>query len=249
MYKISTERRFHELSYQFFRVCHGRCYRVHSQKMDWQALSRDKIKKVAVLQYSDLFWCGRGDSNLWPLESESNALSSWATTAHLWKSSLGRDSSYKIVKIGLVVNSWSVYREPPGNVPAFSRYAEQFLAGCLTCHSCRRTTTEWYRLTMKREFCWFCTFAAKTGKSPLLVVTTGFSDILWCCLHSSGQMVVKMQINSVRTYGKNTFNKFQKGSFNSILNIFHRRQLLFQFPGKVTRNLIFAHADRLWYVF
>lgn len=138
MYKISTERRFHELSYQFFRVCHGRCYRVHSQKMDWQALSRDKIKKVAVLQYSDLFWCGRGDSNLWPLESESNALSSWATTAHLWKSSLGRDSSYKIVKIGLVVNSWSVYREPPGNVPAFSRYAEQFLAGCLTCHSCRR---------------------------------------------------------------------------------------------------------------
>lgn len=138
MYKISTERRFHELSYQFFRVCHGRCYRVHSQKMDWQALSRDKIKKVAVLQYSDLFWCGRGDSNLWPLESESNALSSWATTAHLWKSSLGRDSSYKIVKIGLVVNSWSVYREPPGDVPAFSRYAEQFLASCLTCHSCRR---------------------------------------------------------------------------------------------------------------
>ena len=95
----------------------------------------------------------------------------------------------------------------------------------------RRTTTGWYRLTMKREFCWFCTFAAKTGKSPLLVVTTGFSDILWCYLHSSGQMVVKMQINSVRTYGKNTFNKFQKGSFNSILNILHRRQLLFQFPG------------------
>ncbi|WP_370755432.1 hypothetical protein [Gemmiger formicilis] len=60
-------------------------------------------------------------------------------------------------------------------------------------------------------------------------------------LHSSGQMVVKMQINSVRTYGKNTFNKFQKGSFNSILNIFHRRQLLFQFPGKVTRNLISGH--------
>ena len=95
----------------------------------------------------------------------------------------------------------------------------------------RRTTTGWYRLTMKREFCWFCTAAPKTGKSPLLVVTTGFSDILWCYLHSSGQMVVKMQINSVRTYGKNTFNKFQKGSFNSILNILHRRQLLFQFPG------------------
>lgn len=155
MYKISTERRFHELSYQFFRVCHGRCYRVHSQKMDWQALSRDKIKKVAVLQYSDLFWCGRGDSNLWPLESESNALSSWATTAHLWKSSLGRDSSYKIVKIGLVVNSWSVYREPPGNVPAFSRYAEQFLAGCLTCHSCRRSVLYpaelWSHILRKRH--------------------------------------------------------------------------------------------------
>ena len=70
--------------------------------------------------------------------SESNALSSWATTAHLWKSSLGRDSSYKIVKIVLVVNSWSVYRESPGDVPAFSRYAEQFLVDCLTCHSCRR---------------------------------------------------------------------------------------------------------------
>lgn len=23
------------------------------------------------MQYSDLFWCGRGDSNLWPLESEN----------------------------------------------------------------------------------------------------------------------------------------------------------------------------------
>ena len=53
-----------------------------------------------------------------------------------------------------------------------------------------------------------------------------------------------MQINSVRTYGKNTFNKFQKGSFNSILNIFHRRQLLFQFPGKVTRNLISGIEDK-----
>ncbi|MDR3915861.1 MULTISPECIES: hypothetical protein [Gemmiger] len=31
---------------------------------------------------------------------------------------------------------------------------------------------------MKREFYWLCTFSAKTGKSPLLVVTTGFSDIL-----------------------------------------------------------------------
>ena len=41
----------------------------------------------------------------------------------------------------------------------------------------RRTTTGWYRLTMKREFCWLCTFAVKTRKSPLLVVTTGFSSI------------------------------------------------------------------------
>lgn len=166
MYKISTERRFHELSYQFFRVCHGRCYRVHSQKMDWQALSRDKIKKVAVLQYSDLFWCGRGDSNLWPLESESNALSSWATTAHLWKSSLGRDSSYKIVKIGLVVNSWSVYREPPGNVPAFSRYAEQFLAGCLTCHSCRRPVlypAELWSHILRKRHAWHVPEGEKTS--------------------------------------------------------------------------------------
>ena len=44
----------------------------------------------------------------------------------------------------------------------------------------RRTTTGQYRQTLYREFCWFCTFAAKTGKSPLLVVTTGFSGILWC---------------------------------------------------------------------
>ena len=44
------------------------------------------------------------------------------------------------MKIGLVVNSWSVYREPPGDVPVFSRYAEQFLADCLTCHSCRSRT-------------------------------------------------------------------------------------------------------------
>ena len=42
----------------------------------------------------------------------------------------------------------------------------------------RRTTTGRYRLTMKREFCWFCTVAAKTGKSPLSVITIGFSDIL-----------------------------------------------------------------------
>ena len=42
----------------------------------------------------------------------------------------------------------------------------------------RRTTTGRYRPSMKRKFCWFCTAASKTGKSPLLVVTTGFFDIL-----------------------------------------------------------------------
>ena len=42
----------------------------------------------------------------------------------------------------------------------------------------RRTTTGRYRLTMKREICWFCTAAPKTGKSLLLVVTTGFFGIL-----------------------------------------------------------------------
>ena len=45
----------------------------------------------------------------------------------------------------------------------------------------RRTTTWRYRPTLKREFCWFCTFTAKTRKSPLVVVTTGFSGILWSC--------------------------------------------------------------------
>ena len=44
----------------------------------------------------------------------------------------------------------------------------------------RRTTTWQYGPTLRREFCWFCTFAAKTRKSPLLVVTTGFFGILWC---------------------------------------------------------------------
>ena len=44
----------------------------------------------------------------------------------------------------------------------------------------RRTTTGWYRLTMKRELYWFCTFAAKTGKSLLSVIATGFSGISWC---------------------------------------------------------------------
>ena len=42
----------------------------------------------------------------------------------------------------------------------------------------RRTTTRRYRPTLKREFCWFCTAAPETRKSPLVVVTTGFSSAL-----------------------------------------------------------------------
>ena len=42
----------------------------------------------------------------------------------------------------------------------------------------RRTTTGRYRLALERKLCWFCTVASKTRKSPLLVVTIGFSDIL-----------------------------------------------------------------------
>ena len=42
----------------------------------------------------------------------------------------------------------------------------------------RRTTTRQYRQTVKREICWFCTADTKIEKSPLLVVTTGFSGIL-----------------------------------------------------------------------
>ncbi|WP_187116024.1 hypothetical protein [Gemmiger formicilis] len=49
---------------------------------------------------------------------------------------------------------------------------------------------------MKREFCWFCTFAAKTGKSPLLVVTTGFSDI------AQGYCTVVVKWWSKSKYGK-----------------------------------------------
>ena len=44
----------------------------------------------------------------------------------------------------------------------------------------RRTTTGRYRPMLKREFCWFCTVAPRTIKSPLLVVTTGFFGILQC---------------------------------------------------------------------
>ena len=44
----------------------------------------------------------------------------------------------------------------------------------------RRTTTGQYRPTLKRKFCWFCPTAPKTGKSPLVVVTTGFFGVLWC---------------------------------------------------------------------
>ena len=42
----------------------------------------------------------------------------------------------------------------------------------------RRTTTGRYRLALERKLCWFCTVASKTRKSPLLVVTIGFFDIL-----------------------------------------------------------------------
>ena len=42
----------------------------------------------------------------------------------------------------------------------------------------RRTTTRQYRPTLNRKFCRFCPTAPKTGKSPLLVVTTGFFGIL-----------------------------------------------------------------------
>ena len=50
----------------------------------------------------------------------------------------------------------------------------------MPCRSSRRTTTGRYRLASKREFCRFYPTAPKTRKSPLLVVTTGFSDILRC---------------------------------------------------------------------
>lgn len=186
------------------------------------------------MQYSDLFWCSRGNS-------PSRALKTVRRTVFARRDADGRHRLFESAPCSIVHN---FIQNKKSSI--FSDAALGAAGGIRTSGLwSRRTTAGWYRLTMKREFCWFCTFAAKTGKNPLLVVTTGFSDILWCCLHSSGQMVVKIQINSVRTYGKNTFNKFQKGSFNSILNIFHRRQLLFQFPGKVTRNLIFAHADRL----
>ena len=48
----------------------------------------------------------------------------------------------------------------------------------------RRTTTGVYRPTINRKFCQVCPTVPKTRKSLLLVVTTGFSDILWCYLHS-----------------------------------------------------------------
>ena len=41
----------------------------------------------------------------------------------------------------------------------------------------RRTTTGRYRPALKRKIYWFCTVEPKTRKSPLLVVTTGFSGI------------------------------------------------------------------------
>ena len=36
------------------------------------------------------------------------------------------------------------------------------------------------RPTLSRKFCWFCTVEPEMRKSLLLVVTTGFSGILWC---------------------------------------------------------------------
>ena len=44
----------------------------------------------------------------------------------------------------------------------------------------RRTTTGRYRPALKREFCWVCTAIVTYRKSPLLVITTGFSGVLWC---------------------------------------------------------------------
>ena len=39
-------------------------------------IAPDQTKTPRSKRSRVLFWCGRGDSNLWPLESESNALSS-----------------------------------------------------------------------------------------------------------------------------------------------------------------------------
>ena len=44
----------------------------------------------------------------------------------------------------------------------------------------RRTTTKRCRPTMRREICWLCIFPPKTGKSPLVVVTTGFFGVSRC---------------------------------------------------------------------
>ena len=110
--------------------------------------------------------------------SEPNALSSWATIAYVWKTQLQRISILESSLFPIVVNSWSDYRWPPRFYEHNLRCIEQKQAKNLSCRSCRRTTTSPYRPTLKREFCWFCPTAPKTRKSPLLVVTTGFSGIL-----------------------------------------------------------------------
>ena len=75
----------------------------------------------------------------------------------------------------------------------------------------RRTTTGQYRPTMKRKFCQSCTFAAKTGKSPLLVITTGFFDILRC-----GCTVVVKWWSIFQTDGKGSLPlSFTISSFHS----------------------------------
>ena len=59
----------------------------------WQKLSkwifpfgqqkyRNPPKWIAILVAATCRWCTREDSNLWPQESESCALSSWATSTH-----------------------------------------------------------------------------------------------------------------------------------------------------------------------
>ena len=73
--------------------------------------------------------------------------------------------------------------------------------------------------TLKRELYWFCTFAAKTGKSLLSVITTGFSGIaMKVSLHSSGQMVVKNQGHSTRSIPWKDFTDESGAPFQQILS-------------------------------
>ena len=114
-----------------------------------------------------------------PQLSEASALSSWATDAYIWKTPLQRISILWNRQFPIVVNSWSDYRWPPRFCERKSRCNEQKRVKNLPCRSCRRTTTGRYRLSLKREFCCLCTVATKTTKSPLLVITIGFSCFLW----------------------------------------------------------------------